>query len=160
MTVPATPQPKPQVSIEDRNNEYFKQLGMFVSLFPQTESYVFLFLVLTLGIGLEIGKAVFSGTRAKDAIGLIRRIFAVKQFLTDLLITAGPCFEQIFIINQIRNYLVHYKINFAGQISKPSMLSEHACRTEKWNTLSALRACLTGLISCALSVAKEASDVD
>lgn len=117
MTIPPVPQDGKPPSDPKRNDEYFKQLGIFVSVFAQMESYLFVNLILMAGVSLEVGRATFSGTRAKEAISYIRRIYAVKQLSIEIRNIMEPCFEQITSINEIRNYLMHYGTNFIqGQL--------------------------------------------
>lgn len=113
MTDPPIPHAPSSALAPHRHNEYLKQLGLFATVFTQTEAHLFICLILTAGISLPIGRAVFSGTRAKDAISFMRRIFTVQQLQKNLVKIMEPCFEQIFIINDPRNHLMHYGVQFS-----------------------------------------------
>lgn len=96
-----------------RYDEYHKQLGLFASVFAQVEAHLFVLLIVLAGVTLPIGRALFSGTRALEAISLMRRVMTVKPPPENIRTTLEAVFAQLVLINDIRNHVIHYGIGFA-----------------------------------------------
>jgi hypothetical protein len=133
----------------DINHRYFFVLGRFMHCYAQAEKAVQLILFATAGITVETGRALFSGTRAKDATSLIRRLHEVRS--TSLPQSIDDALRQFGTINDLRDGLVHSGVerspNFAPAPSIPIEYAEdsllltnrhqaHARRTLKEHLIS------------------------
>jgi hypothetical protein len=96
-----------------RHDDYHKQLGLFASVFAQVEAHLFVLLIVLAGVTLPIGRALFSGTRALEAISLMRRVMTAKPPPENIRTTLEAVFAQLALINDIRNHVIHYGTGFA-----------------------------------------------
>jgi hypothetical protein len=100
----------------DRGEQYDKfhqALGGFVSSFSGAEMAVTLLLWHVSGVSEEVAKAIFSGTRIKEAISFINRIYdatgeaAIKNGMKRY-------FDHLGAINDVRNDVLHYGAPLVG----------------------------------------------
>ncbi len=85
---------------------YQSALGQFIHDFTILELFIFSLLCAAAGVTDEIGRAIFSGTRADQMISLIKRCFEVREreipeFLNRAFLQAG-------VLNKARNEVVHF----------------------------------------------------
>jgi len=125
---------------------YWQALGEFVEAFAHIEHFLFNGLTLASGVSPRVAKALFSGTRALDAISLLRRISEIsppsanRDELEDV-------FAQITAINMIRNSIVHYAsimTSDSGRITTnwaraltPERIAEHRISPDMLKDMSA-----------------------
>jgi hypothetical protein len=85
--------------------EYSKRLGDFIQTFGQLEVALFYLLCDVAEINEEVGRALFSGTRADGLIANIRRCFEARNI--DIPEDTERALQQSAILNGARNDTVH-----------------------------------------------------
>ncbi len=95
------------VNYEEPYERYWARLGRFIHEFSAIERGMQSLLRIVVGVSDPIGGAVFSGVKAHDAMSLVNRACEAKE---DEATKAElkPCFDQLGIINGVRNNIVHW----------------------------------------------------
>ena len=91
---------------------YYIALGQFVEAFAFTEYDVKRTFAHVCGISDDTSRAIFSGTRALEAIGLIRRVFESRGEKIGL--EFNDALSHLATINGTRNDLIHHSAFWAG----------------------------------------------
>lgn len=105
----------------ERIKEYYKELGVLVSMFPAVEVSMFALLAALCGARRELALALFADVRIDSAMTTARRLLAAReevfgkselQSLTERWLHYA--FDQLGIINGIRNQIIHHGL---GEVS-------------------------------------------
>jgi len=85
---------------------YYSALGRFMDEFASIEALMHSLLSHHANVDHKVAQAVFSGVKADVAMGHVRRLLEV--YPTDNADELRSLFDQLAIINGIRNLIVHY----------------------------------------------------
>ena len=97
--------------------DYWKSLGRFIHFFARTEHKVLTLLREQAKVSEKVAGAIFSGTRADAAKGLITRLLETHG-LSDVAARLKGPFDQLGLINSARNDLVHWGTTYReGELS-------------------------------------------
>jgi hypothetical protein len=100
---------------DEATKAYWLALGEFIDKFSDIEALTQLLLWQYAGVPMEIGRALFSGVRAKEAMSFIARISEVSPPHDENKPDREYVFTQLGIINDARNLIVHYGAEPAGR---------------------------------------------
>ena len=95
------------IRIED-DPTYWQALGKFIEKFASAETALFVLLLSYTKTDNIIGKIVFSGLRAKQAMTHVQRILTVAAVNKERAAELKYVFEQFSAISTARNSIVHY----------------------------------------------------
>jgi len=98
-------------------DEYFFALGRFISLFAETEATVQEVLWHFAGVKSPVAPALFSGVRVEDARNKITRIAEAEGWNDERKATWKAISEQLSLVQQLRNDVVHYGAQWRGRHS-------------------------------------------
>lgn len=98
----------------DPHFAYFQALGFFVHRFAETEKLLALALWQLSGISVEKARAVFSGVRVDGATSFITRLLVATNAPQDVRDEHQYLFTQLGHITKLRNSILHYGTEFAG----------------------------------------------
>lgn len=96
----------PDFPISPAHHEYWAALGRFIHRFAMMEQEIHFLLIRTAKLTREMGQALLSGTRAKDALSQIDRLREVQGIQEDKDFTRAK--NQFNVINDLRNDIVHH----------------------------------------------------
>jgi hypothetical protein len=100
-------------AVREPYKNYWRALGEFIHHFSYTERSMQSFLRHVAGTSDVIGRAAFSGVKVDAAMSLCNRILEATG-KADLKARIEPVFQQLGIINGIRNNMVHWGASDAG----------------------------------------------
>ena len=95
----------------DTPDEFLIQLGKFVLDFAEIERFMHIFLHGMAGVRESIGPALLSGIRLDQAQSLINRILDTEEDTFNKSYLKRH-FDQLGVINQVRNNILHYGADF------------------------------------------------
>jgi hypothetical protein len=90
-----------------RAREYRLALGTFIDTFAKVEQAMFFVLTWRTKTKTQVARAVFSGARTDTASGFLRRLADVGSIDTAEWDKLEPVLNQLRIINDLRNTLLH-----------------------------------------------------
>ncbi|MEX2166833.1 MAG: hypothetical protein WD852_07405 [Methyloceanibacter sp.] len=96
---------KRQTHIRER---YWRALGKFVDDFAAVEMAMVLLLMIRTNTPLDVGRAIFSGVRIKEAMALIGRVGEVRPLDDETKADQEYVFAQLRVIIEFRNDILHY----------------------------------------------------
>jgi hypothetical protein len=102
--------------LEEKSTEdhppYWQALGRFMDAFAKLEAQIFVLLMHKGQVPSNTARAVFSGTRADQALTFLRRIHEGRgEPIPDY---AGRAMAQFNVVNSARNNIVHYGASADG----------------------------------------------
>jgi hypothetical protein len=103
--------PKPASATEEgraRARDYYLALGSFITSFAQVEAAMFYALAWHAKTQRPVATAIFSGTRIDQAASFMRRLAEVNQIDAAEWALLEPVLQQVRLINEIRNAILHY----------------------------------------------------
>lgn len=100
-------------TIREPYANYWAALGEFIHHFSHTERTMQTFLRHAAEVSEVVGRAAFSGVKVDAAMSLCNRIFDATE-RPHLKMRMEPIFQQLGIINGIRNNIVHWGASDAG----------------------------------------------
>ncbi|GAB2583766.1 hypothetical protein GCM10027034_14990 [Ramlibacter solisilvae] len=92
----------------DFGHRYYFELGRFVDQFARVEKSVQLILFMSAEVDIVHGRALFAGTKNREAIALIRKLHESRagRLPADI----EDAFKQLLEINSTRDALVHWGV--------------------------------------------------
>lgn len=107
------------------NVQYWQALGRFIEMFSLVESVMQFALWNYARTPVPTARAIFSGVRVKEAMGLIRRIFDIEANSkdTDTKSDLEKVFNQLTTINGLRNDLIHHGSQDDGEVPEGRIIS-------------------------------------
>lgn len=100
-----------KLSRERRYSSYFEALGEFVWAFAAAEFGIYCCLFHHTKVGTDTGRAVFSGVRAKEGIGFLRRLAQVHEIDAAEWVKLEPVLDHFSIITDKRNKILHHGVD-------------------------------------------------
>lgn len=91
----------------EEHNAFLRELGQLTLAWADVETVLFKLLKHYAGVTDEVGRAVFSGTRARAAIGFIRSIADNTTMEPARKADLEEIFSQVLAINSMRDFVVH-----------------------------------------------------
>jgi hypothetical protein len=112
-------------------DKYHLALGKFVNEYAHVEADLFLLLILTAGVPIPTGQALFSGTRVSAAISFIKRLYEARNEQPSK--RMHDVFAQLNTITTVRDHILHmgvYELDDDTFVSK-NWMRAHAERSRK-----------------------------
>ncbi len=106
--------------LADIDFEYQQCLGMFIEEYAHAEALVFLYLIHTINLSVPMGRALFSGVRVKEALGLIGRVWEIEPPSPSIKEDLDEVFQHLSIITGVRNSIMHYSYMSDEQVRTTS----------------------------------------
>jgi|SRR5580692_5233966 hypothetical protein len=92
------------------SDRYYRALGKFIAEFAEIEGLMLSALWYFTKVSTPVGKAVFSGVRAEDASGKIKRIADAEDWPQSRKDEWKIISDHLTILRALRNDLVHYGV--------------------------------------------------
>ncbi len=104
------------------DSEFFAAYGRFMAVWADTELEVYKALVHYAGVTEGVGRAIFSGVRARQAMTFIEIISQNESTPSDRRGDLDYVFQQLKIINGVRDLLAHHlsDLSYGIDPSRPS----------------------------------------
>jgi hypothetical protein len=110
-------------------DKYYLALGKFVNEFAHAEADMFVLLIMTANVPIATGQALFSGTRVRDSISFIKRIYETRG--SEPTARMADVFSQLTSIATARDHILHmgvYETREDGLMISSNQMRAHAKR--------------------------------